>query len=69
MRIAFGTDERTALTDGMRARLAEAGHEVEVAHPDDGVGFGHAQLIERTSDGTLVPAADPRSPSAGAGSV
>ena len=28
MRIAFGTDEKTELTDGLRARLADGGHEV-----------------------------------------
>lgn len=28
MRIAFGTDERTSVTDAVERRLAEAGHEV-----------------------------------------
>jgi ribose 5-phosphate isomerase B len=28
VRIAFGTDERTPLTDGLRTRLRDAGHEV-----------------------------------------
>jgi gamma-glutamyltranspeptidase/glutathione hydrolase len=60
--------EATA-SDAWAAGLVERGHRVERAHPDDGVGFGHAQLIERAADGTLVPAADPRSPAAGAGSV
>lgn len=30
MRIAFGTDDHTALTDHIEATLAEAGHDVEV---------------------------------------
>jgi ribose 5-phosphate isomerase B len=34
MRIAFGTDERTALTDAVRADLEARGHEVTAA--DDG---------------------------------
>lgn len=33
MRIAFGTDEHTALTDHIEAWLTEAGHQVEVAAP------------------------------------
>jgi ribose 5-phosphate isomerase B len=35
MRIAFGTDERTALTDSIRADLAERGHEVVVVGDGD----------------------------------
>jgi ribose 5-phosphate isomerase B len=35
MRIAFGTDERTAVTDHVRRLLAEAGHEVVVAADGD----------------------------------
>jgi ribose 5-phosphate isomerase B len=47
MRIAFGTDERTPLTDHLKAKLAEAGHEVvvvgeDVAWPDVGRGVGEA---------------------------
>lgn len=33
MRIAFGTDEHTPLTDHIEARLADAGHDVEVVVP------------------------------------
>jgi hypothetical protein len=33
MRIAFGTDERTALTEEMVRALADAGHDVGVAAP------------------------------------
>lgn len=45
MRIAFGTDERTALTDHLLLLLAERGHEVVVvgegiAWPDVGRGVG-----------------------------
>jgi ribose 5-phosphate isomerase B len=47
MRIAFGTDERTPLTDGMVAALADAGHEVvlrveDEPWPDVGRGVGAA---------------------------
>ena len=35
MRIAFGTDERTALTDAVKARLSELGHEVVVVGEGD----------------------------------
>jgi ribose 5-phosphate isomerase B len=36
VRIAFGTDERTDLTDHIEAWLAGDGHDVEVAAPRDG---------------------------------
>jgi ribose 5-phosphate isomerase B len=47
MRIAFGTDERTELTEGVTAALAEAGHDVVVvadgaAWPDVGRAVGEA---------------------------
>jgi ribose 5-phosphate isomerase B len=47
MRIAFGTDERTDVTDHLKATLAGAGHEVVVvgegvAWPDVGRGVGEA---------------------------
>jgi ribose 5-phosphate isomerase B len=47
VRIAFGTDERTALTDGVKAHLVELGHDVVVvgegdAWPDIGRGVGEA---------------------------
>lgn len=35
MRIAFGTDERTALTDAVKAHLREAGHDVVVVGEGD----------------------------------
>jgi ribose 5-phosphate isomerase B len=35
MRVAFGTDERTPLTDEMAEALAEAGHEVVVRLEDE----------------------------------
>lgn len=35
MRIAFGTDEATGLTDGITAWLIEQGHDVEVVAEDD----------------------------------
>ena len=44
---------------GWTPELAALGHTVEEAAP--GAGFGHAQLIEATADGTLAGAADPRS--------
>lgn len=48
MRIAFGTDERTAVTDAVEAWLAEHDHDVVVAAPrggpwpDVGAAVGHA---------------------------
>jgi ribose 5-phosphate isomerase B len=33
MRVAMGSDERTPLTDGVRAALGEGGHEVELHGP------------------------------------
>jgi ribose 5-phosphate isomerase B len=47
MRIAFGTDERTALTDAVQHHLAELGHDVVVVAedqpwPDVGRGVGEA---------------------------
>jgi ribose 5-phosphate isomerase B len=47
MRIAFGTDERTALTDAVVERLRRAGHEVAVVAdgadwPDAGRAVGEA---------------------------
>lgn len=35
VRIAFGTDERTPLTDAVKAHLAELGHEVVVVAEDE----------------------------------
>src|SRR4029453_7620715 len=45
MRIAFGTDERTPVTDSVKALLAERGHDVDVVGegdpwPDVGRGVG-----------------------------
>jgi ribose 5-phosphate isomerase B len=47
MRIAFGTDERTGLTDHIKSALAERGHEVvvvgeDVPWPEVGRGVGQA---------------------------
>jgi ribose 5-phosphate isomerase B len=47
VRIAFGTDERTDLTDGIKRALSERGHEVVVVGegdpwPDVGRGVGQA---------------------------
>lgn len=47
MRVAFGTDERTDVTDHLKATLAAAGHEVVVVGedepwPDVGRGVGEA---------------------------
>ena len=61
MRIAFGTDEQTALTDGLRARLAEAGHEVvdcgdgdPVARRGPGGGGGGGGRPGRSRRGVLL---------------
>lgn len=59
MRIAFGTDERTDVTDRVEAWLAEAGHEVVVAAerggpwPDVGAAVGHA-VADGTADRGVV---------------
>ena len=50
MRIAFGTDERTAVTDTIRAHLADAGHDVVVvgegeAWPDVGRRVGEEVVV------------------------
>jgi ribose 5-phosphate isomerase B len=47
MRIAFGTDERTALSDAVKDALLENGHDVvvvgeDIAWPDVGRGVGEA---------------------------
>jgi ribose 5-phosphate isomerase B len=47
MKVAFGTDERTAVTDAIIARLEQAGHEVVVrvegeSWPDVGRGIAEA---------------------------
>lgn len=58
MRIAFGTDERTAVTDAVEAHLAGAGHElVEVrrdeAWPDVARAVGRA-VVEGRADRGIV---------------
>jgi ribose 5-phosphate isomerase B len=58
MRIAFGTDEPTALTEGVRAALAEAGHDVVVvadgaAWPDVGRAVGEAVAEGRADRGVV----------------
>jgi ribose 5-phosphate isomerase B len=58
MRIAFGTDERTVLTDGVRARLADAGHEVVECGdgdpwPDVGRAVGEAVAEGRADRGVV----------------
>lgn len=48
MRIAFGTDESTPLTEHIKAALAERGHEVVVASEDEpwpDVGRGVAEAV------------------------
>ena len=58
MRIAFGTDERTDLTDGIKQALSERGHEVVVvgegeAWPDVGLGVGRAVVEGRADRGVV----------------
>jgi gamma-glutamyltranspeptidase/glutathione hydrolase len=45
--------------DGWVTGLRDRGHEVSVQDPWNS-GYGHAHMIERTEDGTLAGAADPR---------
>ncbi|MBI2710676.1 MAG: RpiB/LacA/LacB family sugar-phosphate isomerase [Actinobacteria bacterium] len=56
MRIAFGTDERTPVTDALRDALAERGHEVDVVGegdpwPDVGRRVGEAVAAGRAERG------------------
>lgn len=59
MRIAFGTDERTAVTDAVEAWLAGHGHEVVVPAerggpwPDVGTGVGRAVAEGRADRGVV----------------
>jgi ribose 5-phosphate isomerase B len=58
MRIAFGTDERTGLTDHIKAALAERGHEVvvvgeDVPWPEAGRGVGEAVVRGRADRGVV----------------
>jgi ribose 5-phosphate isomerase B len=58
MRIAFGTDERTPLTDDMVAALADAGHDVVVRledepWPDVGREVGEAVAGDRADRGVV----------------
>ena len=59
MRIAFGTDEQTPLTDHIEAWLADAGHDVDVVAPrgapwpEIGAGVGRA-LVEGAADRGVV---------------
>ena len=58
MRIAFGTDERTGLTDHIKAALAERGHEVvvvgeDVPWPEVGRGVGEAVVGGRADRGVV----------------
>jgi ribose 5-phosphate isomerase B len=58
MRIAFGTDERTAVTDHIKVALADQGHEVVVIGegdpwPDVGRGVGEAVAGGRADRGVV----------------
>jgi ribose 5-phosphate isomerase B len=58
MRIAFGTDERTGLTDHIKAALAERGHDVvlvgeDIPWPDAGRGVGQAVVDGRADRGIV----------------
>jgi ribose 5-phosphate isomerase B len=58
MRIAFGTDERTELTDHLKAKLAGEGHEIlvvgeDVAWPDVGRGVGEAVAAGQADRGVV----------------
>jgi ribose 5-phosphate isomerase B len=58
VRIAFGTDERTDVTDHLRRALAERGHEVVVVGegdpwPDVGRGVGEAVAAGRADAGVV----------------
>jgi ribose 5-phosphate isomerase B len=58
MRIAFGTDERTGLSDHVKAALADRGHEVvvvgeDVPWPEVGKGVGEAVVGGRADRGVV----------------
>lgn len=58
MRIAFGTDERTDVSDALKAMLGERGHEVDVVGegdpwPDVGRGVGEAVAQGRADRGVV----------------
>lgn len=58
MRIAFGTDESTPLTEHVKEALADRGHEVMAAHedepwPDVGRGVGEAVASGRADCGVV----------------
>jgi ribose 5-phosphate isomerase B len=58
MRIAFGTDERTGLTDHIKATLADRGHEVlvvgeDIPWPDAGRGVGEAVVGGQADRGVV----------------
>ncbi|MBV9253419.1 MAG: RpiB/LacA/LacB family sugar-phosphate isomerase [Actinobacteria bacterium] len=58
MKVAFGTDERTALTDAVKAELAERGVEVVVVGegnpwPDVGRGVGEAVASGQVDRGVV----------------
>jgi ribose 5-phosphate isomerase B len=58
MRIAFGTDERTAVTDTIKAHLADGGHEVVVvgegdAWPDVGRRVGEEVVVGGADAGVV----------------
>ncbi|MBV9663602.1 MAG: RpiB/LacA/LacB family sugar-phosphate isomerase [Actinobacteria bacterium] len=58
MKVAFGTDERTALTDAVKAELAERGVEVVVVGegdpwPDVGRGVGEAVASGQADRGVV----------------
>ncbi len=58
MRVAFGTDERTTLTEALIAHLVKSGHDVEVVAdpgwwPDVGRGVGEAVASGRAQVGVV----------------
>jgi len=58
VRIAFGTDERTDVSDALKAMLGERGHEVDVVGegdpwPDVGRGVGEAVAQGRADRGVV----------------
>jgi ribose 5-phosphate isomerase B len=58
MRIAFGTDERSGLTDHIKATLADRGHEVlvvgeDIPWPDAGRGVGEAVVGGQADRGVV----------------
>jgi ribose 5-phosphate isomerase B len=58
VRVALGSDERTALTDAVAADLASRGHDVELVGPPAGTGEQWAEVGRRVGELVATGTAD-----------